>query len=79
MYAYTDGKVDLRSKRLAPLSSETVTITMNPRKRGEYNVKPCVEYEDENGESRICETEQIPVVVSELGLRGWLMGPKRKA
>ena len=79
LYSYNDGRVDLRSKRLAPLSSETVTITMNPRKRGEYTIKPCIEYEDETGESRVCETEAIGVAVGELGLRGWLMGPKRKA
>ena len=77
MYKYSDGKIDLRSKRLAPLSSEIVTITMKPRKKGDYIVKPCIEYEDEDGESRICETEQIAVSVEELGLRGWLMGPRR--
>jgi hypothetical protein len=78
VYTFSDDKIDLRSRRLAPLSSEMVTITMNPRKRGDYIVNPHVEYEDEAGDPRVCETDKVEVTVSEMGLRGWLRGPTRK-
>jgi hypothetical protein len=65
-----------RGKRLAPLESCEMHLSLKPRKKGRCTFQPSIEYVNESGEHRTCELEQINVDVKELGIRDWLKGPR---
>jgi len=75
-FGATEDYINLKGKRLGPLSTEEVALSMRPLSRGSYTLKPCVVYQDDTGELKHCETEPVEVSVSEMGILGWLRGPK---
>jgi len=69
-----DSGLNLKGRRLAPLETAEMKLTLKPKKKGKYMFTPKIKYMDENGEQKSCELEQTPVTVKELGIRDWLKG-----
>jgi hypothetical protein len=66
--------LSLKGKKLKPLETAEMKLTLKPKKRGNYTFKPKVKYTDETGEHRSFEPEFVEVTVKELGILGWLKG-----
>ncbi|MFH0850991.1 MAG: hypothetical protein V1924_08650, partial [Candidatus Bathyarchaeota archaeon] len=75
-FGAADGYIDLKGKRLGPLSTEEIQVSMKPLSKGSYTLKSCVVYLDDTGELKHCESEPVEVSVSEMGILGWLRGPR---
>ena len=75
-FGAADGYIDLKGKRLGPLSTEEIQLSMKPLSKGSYTLKSCVVYLDDTGELKHCESEPVEVSVSEMGILGWLRGPR---
>jgi tetratricopeptide (TPR) repeat protein len=65
----------LKGKRLDPLKTEDVKLTLKPEAQGEFQLTPRILYLDENGKTKTCLSEPVTVSVRELGISGWLKGP----
>jgi hypothetical protein len=70
----TDSGLNLKGRKLAPLETAEMKLTLKPRRKGKFTFAPKIKYMDETGEHKFCELEQAPVTVKELGIRGWLKG-----
>src|SRR5256712_1142868 len=71
-----DGIIELKGKRLDYMSSHEVRILLRAKHKGTFEVKPKVLFVDERGVLGSFEFQPIAVVVRELGISGWLKGPK---
>jgi hypothetical protein len=69
-----DGFIDLKARKVAPLGTEEMRITLRPRKKGKFAFTPKIQFMDEAGEYKSFELEHVMVTVKELGIRGWLRG-----
>jgi len=69
-----DGFIDLKARKVAPLGTEEMRITLRPRKKGKFAFTPKIQFMDEAGEYKSFVLEQVMVTVKELGIRGWLRG-----
>ncbi|MCW4025908.1 MAG: hypothetical protein NWE76_00305, partial [Candidatus Bathyarchaeota archaeon] len=54
-YGITDKYLDLKGKKLGPLSTEEVSLVLKPLTKGKYTIEPRVVYVDETGKYRSCE------------------------
>jgi len=70
----TETGLNLRGRKLAPLETAEMRLTLRPKKKGKFTFAPKIKYMDETGEHKSCEMQQTPVAVKELGIRGWLTG-----
>jgi tetratricopeptide (TPR) repeat protein len=69
--------LNMRGKRLNPLKTEEVKLTLKPIRQGTFYIKPTIFYIDEEGKNKSHEPEAIAVtVVRELGIKGWLKGER---
>ncbi len=71
-----DNYVDLRGKRLEYLKTHEVKISLKGKRKGMFEVRPRILFVDEKGTYRSYEFEPASVTVKELGISGWLKGPK---
>jgi len=72
-----DGRfVDLKGKRLDPLKSHELVFSLKASRKGSYQLKPRVMFLDEKGRYRSYEFEPVTLDVIELGISGWLKGPR---
>ena len=69
-----DSYLNMKGKRLDPLKTEEVKITIKPQSKGNFTIKPRILYLDENGKYKSYEPEPINVTVKELGIKGWIKG-----
>jgi hypothetical protein len=69
-----DAGLNLRGRRLAPLETAEMKLTLKPKRKGKFTLAPRVKYMDETGQHKTCEMQQAPITVKELGIRGWLKG-----
>jgi hypothetical protein len=67
----------MKAKRLDPLKTEEVKLVLKPTRQGTFTLRPTILYLDENGKKRSHEPEPITITVKELGISGWLKGPKK--
>jgi tetratricopeptide (TPR) repeat protein len=67
--------VSFKGRKLAPLETTEMKLTLKPKKKGRFVFMPKIQYMDETGEYKFFELEQLTVTVKELGIRGWLKGP----
>lgn len=72
-----DGYLDMRGRTLSPLKTAELKIVLRPLDKGTYDLRPRILYLDEGGKYRSHEPEPVTVVVKEMGIRGWLRGPRR--
>ncbi len=71
-----DNYVDMRGKRLEYLKTHEVKIPLRGKRKGLFEVRPRILFVDEKGTYRSYEFEPTSVTVKELGISGWLKGPK---
>ncbi|MDH5483249.1 MAG: hypothetical protein OEY22_10315 [Candidatus Bathyarchaeota archaeon] len=61
-----DAHVNLKGKRLDPLKTEEITLTLKSCDEGSFEVKPKIAYLDETGHKLLCEPEPVTIEVSEV-------------
>ncbi len=71
-----DNYLDMRGKRLEYLKTVEVKVPMKAKRKGAFQLCPRVLFVDEKGKYRSCEFEPVTFTVSEMGISGWLKGPK---
>jgi len=78
IYRVEDSFLNMKGKRLDPLKTEEVKLVLKPKVQGVFPLKPKVLYLDENGKYKSHEPEPVTITVKELGISGWLKGPRDK-
>ena len=73
-YRLEDSYLNMRGKRLDPLKTEEVKLTLKPKAQGQFTLKPRILYLDEGGKYKSHEPEPISITVKELGITGWIKG-----
>ena len=68
--------VDLKGKRLEYLKTHDLKIPLKARRKGSYKLRPRIMFVDERGTYKSYEFEPVALNVRELGISGWLKGPK---
>ncbi len=76
-YSISDGDLDLRGKRLAPLETLEIPILAQPSRPGRYTLQPKVLLVDAQGSSQTLALSPLVIEVAEMGLKAWLRGPRR--
>ncbi len=71
-----DGQIDLKGKMLEYLKTHEVKIPLKAVSKGTFEVRPRVVFVDEKGNHGSYEFGPAFLTVSELGISGWLKGPK---
>jgi len=74
-YTLDDGFLNLKGRKLDALGTEEMKLALKARKKGNFVLKPKIQYMSESGEYKSCELEQVTLIVKEMGIRGWLRGP----
>jgi tetratricopeptide (TPR) repeat protein len=75
-YRVEDSYLNMKGRRVDPLKTEEVKLTLKPKVQGEFSFKPTVLYLDENGQYKSHQPEPITLTVTELGIKGWLKGER---
>jgi predicted ATPase len=76
LYRVEGDCLNMKEKRLGPLKTEAVKLSLTPKTQGTFHIKPKIAYIDENGKERTCEPKPISITVKELGIKGWLKGER---
>lgn len=76
IYRVEDSYINMKGKRLDPLKTEEIRLVLKPKVKGVFPLKPRVLYLDENGRYKSNGPDPITVTVKELGISGWVKGPK---
>jgi hypothetical protein len=74
--AVEDSYLDLKGRRLNPLKTVDIKLTVKPQSKGTFSIKPRVLYIDETGKYNSHEPEPVTITVKELGISGWIKGEK---
>lgn len=77
-YRIVDNYLDMKGKKLGPLGTEEIAVTLKPLKKGEYTIKPRIVYLDDTGEYKSCEPEPANITVTEMGILDWIRGPRER-
>ena len=73
---YEDNYLDLRGKRLDYMKSHEVKVSLKARQKGTFELRPRILFVDEQGNYKSYQFEPTTFTVRELGIGGWLKGPK---
>ncbi len=73
---YEDNYLDLRGKRLDYMKSHEVKVSLKARHKGTFELRPRILFVDEQGNYKSYQFEPTTVTVRELGISGWVKGPK---
>ncbi len=73
-----DNYIDLKGKRLEYLKTHEVKVPMRALNKGTFEIRPRILFVDEKGSYRSYDFEPAALTVRELGISGWLKGPKTK-
>jgi hypothetical protein len=76
VYRVEDSYLNMKGKRVDPLKTEEVKLTLKPKVQGEFSFKPTILYIDENGQYKSHQPEPLTFTVTELGIKGWLKGER---
>ncbi len=71
-----DNYIDMRGRRLEYLKTHEVKVALTAVRKGEFELRPRILFADEKGNYRSYEFEPTALTVKELGISGWLKGPK---
>ena len=75
-YRYDENILDLRGRRVGPLSSVEISLRVKPLSKGEYTLKPRIVFLDDTGERKTSEPEPTNLTVREMGILSWLRGSR---
>ncbi len=73
-----DNYIDMKGKRLEYLKTHEVKVPMRALTKGTFEIRPRIFFVDEKGTYRSYDFEPAALTVKELGISGWLKGPKTK-
>jgi len=68
----------LKNRNIDALRTEIVKLVLKPTSKGTYQLAPHLFYGDETGVHKDRTADRVDIVVSEMGLAGWLKGPDKK-
>ena len=71
-----DNYLDMKGKRLEYLKTHELKIPMRTKRKGVFELRPRILFVDEKGTYRAYEFEPASITVRELGISGWIKGPK---
>jgi hypothetical protein len=71
-----DNYIDMKGKRLEYLKTFEIKIPMRTTRKGTIQLGPRILFADETGNYRSYSFEPAALTVRELGISGWLKGPK---
>ena len=71
-----DSYIDMKGRTLNPLRTEELKLVLKPTNKGSFDLRPRILYLDEVGTYRSHEPEPATITVTELGISGWLRGPR---
>jgi hypothetical protein len=74
IYRVEGCNVKMRGKRLDPLKVEELKLSLKPKHKGSFAVRPRILYVDENGNAKSHQPEPITITVKELEIKGWITG-----
>ena len=77
VYRFQDDVMDLRGKRIGPLSTVEVSLRARPHSKGEFKLEPRIVFIDDAGDERFSDPEPGIVTVREMGILSWLRGSDR--
>ena len=75
-YRIEGCNINMKGRRLQQLKSEEVKLSLRPKHKGSFTLKPVIFYLDENGNAKSHKPEPVAVTVKELGISGWLKGER---
>jgi hypothetical protein len=75
-YRIEGCNVNMKGRRLEQLKGEDVTLSLKPKHKGSFTLRPVILYLDENGNAKSHEPEPIIITVKELGISGWIKGER---
>jgi KaiC/GvpD/RAD55 family RecA-like ATPase len=70
IYRIEDNTLNMKGKQLAPLKLVEVKLTLQPSKKGEYQLNPKVQYLDELGQNKSLQLKTLEIKVEEVVLEG---------
>jgi hypothetical protein len=73
-YRIEGCNVNMKGKRLEQLKGEDVKLSLRPKHKGSFTVRPVILYVDEYGNTKSHQPEPVTVTVKELGIKGWIAG-----
>ncbi len=73
-----DNYIDMKGKRLEYLKTHEVKVPMRALTKGTFEIRPRILFVDERGSYRSYDFEPAALTVRELGISGWLKGPRTK-
>jgi KaiC/GvpD/RAD55 family RecA-like ATPase len=68
MYRIEDTTLNMKGKQLAPLKLVEVKLTVQPSKKGKYQLNPKVQYLDELGQNKSLQLRTLEIIVEEVRL-----------
>ena len=71
-----DDLIDLKGRRLEYLKTHDVRIPLKAISKGRFELRPKIVFVDERGNKGSYELGPATVTIGELGISGWLKGPK---
>ncbi|MEJ2241707.1 MAG: ATPase domain-containing protein, partial [Candidatus Bathyarchaeota archaeon] len=66
IYRIEENTLNMKGKQIAPLKLVEVKLTLQPSKKGEYQLKPKVHYLDERGRNRSLQLKTLEIRVEEI-------------
>ncbi len=73
---FQDNNLDLNGKRLGYMKSQEVKVSLKAKRKGTFEIRPRILFVDESGNYKSYDFEPQTLTVKELGIGGWLKGPK---
>ncbi len=71
-----DDYLNMRGKKLEYLKTHEVKIALRAARKGVFELRPRILFVDERGNYRSYEFQPASITVKEMGISGWLKGPK---
>ncbi len=76
VYPVENNGLDLRGKKLEYLKTLEVKIPLKATRKGPLEIRPRIFFLDERGNHRSYDFEPTLLTIRELGISGWLKGPR---
>jgi hypothetical protein len=71
-----DDFIDMKGQKLEYMGTHEIGIPMKAVRAGVFQLRPRIMFVDGKGSYRSYEFEPVSITVRELGISGWLKGPK---
>jgi uncharacterized repeat protein (TIGR01451 family) len=75
-YRRENGVINLRGRKLGPLSHDELRFALKANQKGNYALSPTVIFQDEAGKQWSKTLDPVAITVKEYGLFHWLRGPR---